>query len=193
MNKQQGEKEKEYLANIVKGADKMSYMMNEILDLSKVISKDFSKQSIDAGEIISEVIQEVSIAYSVADNTKIEVKETPLVYGDRVMLYQLFSNLISNAVKYSQKKDNPHVIIEGYEDKDKIIYKVSDNGIGIDKKEHHKIFQLFKRMDNAQEFDGTGVGLSIVKRIMERHEGQIWFETSLNEGCTFFVSFNKHV
>ena len=70
------------------------------------------------------------------------------------------------AVKYSQKKDNPHVIIEGYEDKDKIIYKVSDNGIGIDKKEHHKIFQLFKRMDNAQEFDGTGVGLSIVKRIM---------------------------
>lgn len=192
INKQQGEKEKEYLTNIVKGVDKMSYMMNEILDLSKVVSRDLEKQPVNTKEIINEIIQEVKIAYS-AHDTKIKLGATPEFYGDSVMIYQLFSNLISNAVKYSQRKENPEVWIEGYDDGDKITYRVSDNGIGIDEREFYKIFQVFKRMDNALEFEGTGVGLSIVKRIMERHEGQVRFESSINEGSTFFVSFNKHI
>ncbi len=178
------------LDNIVTGVDKMSFMMNEILDLSRIINKNINKQPIKAEDLINDIVKEVSIAFDAYD-TKIEMGDTPDFAGDPVMVYQAFSNLISNAVKYSAKQAYPVVSIEGYEENGSVVYKIKDNGIGIDKKEHHKIFQLFKRMDNTTDFEGTGVGLNIVKRIMDRHEKSVWFESDKNRGSTFYLSFDK--
>jgi signal transduction histidine kinase len=128
---------------------------------------------------------------TVVNSVVVIVSSTPPLYGDAAMIEQAFSNIIGNAVKYSSRSSNPVVRIEGHIAGKNIIYSVSDNGIGIDKKYHSRIFELFQRLDNAKDYDGTGVGLAIVKRIVERHEGQIWFESEPGQGTTFFLRFKN--
>jgi len=107
------------------------------------------------------------------------------------MIGQVFTNLLGNAIKYSSKSGNSVVKIEGHVSENETIYTVTDNGIGIDIKYYNRVFELFKRMDNVKDFEGTGVGLAIVKRIMEKHNGRIWFESQLGKGTIFYVSFNN--
>ena len=121
------------------------------------------------------------------------IGDTPEIQGDPVMIQQVFSNLISNAVKYSSLKEIPIVSVNGKVTKDEIIYTVADNGIGIDINYYNRVFELFKRMDNVSDIEGTGVGLAIVKRIMEKHDGRIWFESILNSSTTFYVAFKNNL
>jgi len=107
------------------------------------------------------------------------------------MLHQIFSNLIGNAVKYSQKSQPPVVNISSLVDKNEVIYVINDNGLGIAKSDQHKIFELFNRMDNVQDIEGSGVGLAIVKRIIEKHKGRIWVESELGKGSAFYVALPK--
>ena len=124
-------------------------------------------------------------------NLEFIIGTTPDITGDVVMIGQVFANLIGNAVKYSSKSGNAIIKIEGYVSGNETIYTVADNGIGIDIKYHNRVFELFKRMDNVKEYEGSGVGLAIVKRIMEKHKGRIWFESQLGKGTVFYVSFNN--
>jgi chemotaxis family two-component system sensor kinase Cph1 len=117
--------------------------------------------------------------------------EMPALKGDPVMIWQVFSNLISNAVKYSQYAKPPAVHIEGTMTEKKIFYTIKDNGLGIAQHDLDNIFLLFSRMDNAKDIEGTGVGLAIVKKIVEKHKGNIWAESELGTGTTFFLSFNN--
>ena len=107
------------------------------------------------------------------------------------MIGQVFSNLLGNAIKYSSKKIKAIVKIEGRNAENVTTYSISDNGIGIEMQDHTRMFDLFKRLDNARDFDGTGVGLAIVKRIVEKHGGRIWFDSELDKGTVFYVSFKK--
>jgi light-regulated signal transduction histidine kinase (bacteriophytochrome) len=107
------------------------------------------------------------------------------------MITQVFTNLIGNAVKYSAMVDKPIVEVSAYIEGKEIIYAVKDNGIGIDNRYYDRVFELFKRMDNVKDIDGSGVGLAIVKRIVEKHHGRVWFESKLNVGSTFFVAFKN--
>ena len=94
-------------------------------------------------------------------------------------------------MKYSSEVSHPKVVVEGLETAEEVIYSVKDNGIGIDLHYHDKVFELFKRMDNAKSFEGTGVGLAIVKRIIEKHNARIWFESELKVGTVFYIAFRK--
>ena len=109
------------------------------------------------------------------------------------MMMQMFSNLITNAVKYSQYASPATVHIEGHVTDTDICYTIKDNGIGIEATDLLNIFELFKRMDNVKSIEGSGVGLAIVKRIVEKHSGKIWAESELNKGSEFFVCFKKQV
>lgn len=180
----------QYLESIATTADKMSFMMNEILSLSKIVSNEMKWSPIDMQKVINEIVAEVVIAND-AYNSEITIGDTPLIFADPVMVYQAFSNIIGNAVKYSLKQEIPKISIDGYEANDKIIYRIIDNGIGIDIKEHCNVFGLFKRMTNATGFNGTGVGLTIVKRVMEKHHGNVWFYSGKNQGTAFYLIFNK--
>ncbi len=92
------------------------------------------------------------------------------------MITQVFTNIIGNALKYSSQSPNPTVAIDAETGEDEIVYSVQDNGVGIDVQFGSQVFEIFKRMDNVKQFEGSGVGLSIVKRIMEKHFGKVWFE-----------------
>ena len=189
-NKQIDEKGKRLLDRVISGADKMNFLINEILNLARVGRFDLESTAIDMQSLLKEVITEV-IASQNAQHVNVQLTSFPDLSGDKTLITQLFTNLIGNAVKYSSKSVHPAVIIAGEVLDKEIVYSIKDNGIGIDINHHDKVFELFKRMENVKDFEGTGVGLAIVKRIMEKHNGRIWFESELDIGTTFFVAFKK--
>jgi chemotaxis family two-component system sensor kinase Cph1 len=179
------------LTRISNKVDRMNGMINEVLEYSRIGRSELEPVPVDVTTMIHEHIKDLTIAYQ-ADNLKVNIGATPALQGDPTMLSQVFANLLSNAIKYSMPVDVPEIFIEGKEQEDEIIYTIKDNGIGIDIKQLPKVFELFKRMDNVKNIEGTGVGLAIVKRIVEKHNGKIWVDSNLGEGSTFSISFKKH-
>lgn len=169
-------------------ADRMALLITEILNYSMLGKADVKTDVIDVSSMILTIKAEV-IAGLKADDLHFEIGECPPIQGDAVLVNQVFTNLINNAVKYSANSNPAKVSVSGMKKGKEIIYSITDNGIGIDNKYYHLVFELFKRMDNVKGFEGTGVGLAIVKRIMEKHHGKVWFESNLGLGTTFYLSF----
>ncbi|GAA4324678.1 ATP-binding protein [Mucilaginibacter gynuensis] len=178
------------LDRIVNRADRMNYMINEVLDYSRIGRSDIEFTKIEVAPIINDIAKELGIVYD-TEKLQLNIGATPDIQGDPLMISQVFANLLSNAVKYSGQSDPQIVSIEGRETEGGIIYSISDNGLGIDIKQLPQIFELFKRMDNVQDIEGSGVGLAIVKRIIEKHKGKIWVDSELGRGTTFHVEFSN--
>jgi chemotaxis family two-component system sensor kinase Cph1 len=175
--------------NIGKGADQMNSMITEVLQYSKIGRSEIQYQRIDAASMISTIIKDMDVVYE-GIGLNITVGDTPHLYGDKLMMTQVFANLISNAIKYSQQDVFSVIHIEGENQDNKICYRIRDNGRGISSNNLLKVFDLFERIDAVENIKGDGVGLAIVKRIVDRHQGKIWVESVLNEGSTFFLSFD---
>ena len=119
---------------------------------------------------------------------EVVVKELPPARGDRAMLRQVWANLISNAYKYTRPQKTAVVEIGCRLDGGERVYYVKDNGVGFDMRYVDKLFGVFQRLHSAEEFEGTGVGLAIVQRVIHRHGGRVWAEGNVNEGATFYFS-----
>ena len=170
------------------GAVKMQAMIEEVLQYSRVGQARIERKAINMQDLLDELRHDLLIAFNQPE-IQIEIGNAPELEGDHLMIQQVFSNLIGNAVKYSSKAEQPKVKVEGQRIGQKVMYTISDNGIGIDQKDFGKIFDLFSRADAGKEFEGSGVGLSIVKRIIEKHQGKIWLESERHQGTRFFVEF----
>ena len=175
---------------IISEIDGMAEMMRNVLQLSKSKTQEIELKEIPTKTLIQKISSDAKITYG-ADETQILLKDCPAVFADRTMLYQIFLNVITNAVKYSAKQENPFVEISGEIIGDDVIYKISDNGIGIQNDENGKMFKVFSRLDNAKSYKGNGVGLSIVNRIMQRIGGDISYESVPDKGTTFILKFKK--
>ncbi|RFZ81477.1 GAF domain-containing protein [Mucilaginibacter terrenus] len=178
------------LDRIREGADKMNNMIEEVLDYSRIGRSEPVTTDIDVSQIIKDQVKDLVLVYN-AENTRITIGGTPRIQGDPVMISQVFANIISNAIKYSMKSEPPVVEINGTENDLEVVYTVTDNGLGIDIKQLPRVFELFHRMDNVGDIEGTGVGLAIVKRIVEKHKGKIWVDSELGRGTTFSIAFRK--
>lgn len=178
---------KKLIERIRKCTNKMGLLITEILNYSRVGQSLVQKQVIDMAKVISDI----KLEYDDTSNINFIVGNTPAVFADEVMLKQVFNNLISNAIKYASKNQIAKIVINGEIVKKEVIYSISDNGIGIDETYYNKVFELFKRMDNVQDIEGSGVGLAIVKKIMEKHQGRVWFDSKLGEGTIFYIAFNN--
>jgi len=189
-NKSLDDQAKSILGKIVGGADKMNMLIKEILNYSRVGRADIAFDKIAMTAMVSEITKEVISALK-SENLQLKIGDTPNIYGDRTMIMQVFTNLINNAVKYSSKSNPSIVEISGKVDGQETVYSISDNGVGIDVNYFSRVFELFKRMDNVQDYEGTGVGLAIVKRIIEKHQARIWFESKLGVGTIFYISFKN--
>ncbi|KRT13918.1 histidine kinase [Pedobacter ginsenosidimutans] len=189
-NKSIDENGKKMLSRILIGADKMNFLIKEILNLARVGRSEINFETVDIESLLKEIRSEVWSAFK-ADRTELVLGQLPNIKGDKTMIAQVFTNLIGNAVKYSAMVDKPKVEVSAYIDGGETIYAVKDNGIGIDNRYYDRVFELFKRMDNVKDIEGTGVGLAIVKRVVEKHNGRVWFESKLNVGSTFFVAFKN--
>ncbi|WP_412468888.1 ATP-binding protein [Pedobacter sp. KLB.chiD] len=189
-NKSIDEGGKKMLNRILVGADKMNLLIKEILNLARVGRSEINFETVDIASLLKDITTEIWAAYK-AEHITLILGQLPNIKGDKIMITQVFTNLIGNAVKYSAMVNKPKVEVSAYIEGGEIIYSVKDNGIGIDNRYYDRVFELFKRMDNVKDIEGSGVGLAIVKRIVEKHHGRVWFESTLNAGSTFFVAFKN--
>jgi len=181
-----------FLKRIEERTDKMNTMIQEILEYSRIGRSEIHLQQVKMTDVIDEIVNDLKHIYNSVD-FDIQIGALPNLHGDRIMLQQVFANLISNAMKYSQHATKPKISIVGAEEDEQICYAIKDNGIGIAEKDLMGVFELFARMDNVSHIEGSGVGLAIVKRIVDKHKGRIWLESKLGEGSTFHVCFKKEV
>ncbi|RYG15980.1 MAG: GAF domain-containing protein, partial [Chitinophagaceae bacterium] len=190
-----GDRSKEQVAMMAEridaGTQKMQSMIDEVLAYSKVGQLAIQKRKVDMKRLLEDLRDDLLVANS-RPNLTIEIHETPEIVGDKLMVLQVFSNVVGNAVKYSSKAELPKVTISGTSSETEVVYAISDNGIGIPNEERDSIFELFSRASSGKDFEGTGVGLTIVRRILQKHEGSIWFDSTIGVGSVFFVSFKKY-
>jgi chemotaxis family two-component system sensor kinase Cph1 len=189
-NKSLDDSAKKILSRIVAGTDKMNFLIKEILHYAQVGKTDIELVKIDMQSLLKEIKDEV-ISGQKSENLQFTIGETPALLGDKTMINQVFTNLLNNAVKYSSRSNPSQVKVAGVANHDETIYTVTDNGLGIDVTYYSRVFELFKRMDNVRDYEGTGVGLAIVKRIVEKHKARIWFESELGIGTTFYIAFKN--
>ncbi|MGV8877828.1 MAG: ATP-binding protein [Sphingobacteriaceae bacterium] len=178
------------LDRILVSANKMQTMIAEILRYSQVGQHNIVPILVNMENLLQELKAEL-LGASGNDRLEIEINNPLEVYGDQTMVMQVFSNLMGNAVKYSSQTAAPKVRVSTKDTGESIQYSVSDNGVGIRAEDQEKIFDLFIRSDDVKGYEGTGVGLSIVKKIMEKHDGRVWVESDRKTGTTFHVAFKK--
>jgi PAS domain S-box-containing protein len=180
------EEEKKLFENIRSNAEKMSLLIDDLLSFSRLGKKPVEKSKINTREIVESVLNEINKSTILRASVKIH----PLAPsdGDPSLLKQVWTNLISNAIKYSSKKEKPEIEIGSIQSGEEIIYYVKDNGAGFDMKYIDKLFGVFQRLHSGSEFEGTGVGLAIVYRIITKHGGRIWAEAKVDEGAVFYFT-----
>ncbi len=174
------------LARIVGATDKMQRLVSELLELSRVGHTMHPPEAIPFETIAQEALTLVSGRITQRGGIRVNIAPgLPVVYGDRTRLVQAMQNLIDNAVKFMGAQPDPRIEVglRGYESDGKPILFVRDNGVGIAAQYHHKVFALFNKLD--EQVEGTGVGLALVKRIIEAHSGRIWVESEIDKGATF--------
>lgn len=183
------EKSKHKINTIIEEIDNMAEMMQDVLQLSRAKHSDIQLEALKTEQTIRKISENAKMTYGNPES-EVVIGECPDVLADKTMLHQVFLNIINNAVKYSSHREHPKVKIEGTENGENVMYRISDNGIGIPEEEKHKMFKIFNRMDNAKKFKGNGVGLSIVHRIMKRIGGNVDYESN-KEGTSFILTFKK--
>ena len=181
----------EIVNHIMGSVDRMSKLIKDLLTFSRQANAEITKTKVDMREMVNEVLQEISLTMPTADTQIVVYEHLPSAYGDVNMLKQVWTNLISNAIKYSQKKPDPKVEIGAIEDSGELVYFVKDNGAGFNMAHYNKLFSIFQRLHNESEFNGTGIGLAVVKRIIERHDGKIWAESEIGKGSDFYFTLKS--
>lgn len=177
------------LGNIQQNAKKMSALIDDLLAFSKLGKKVIQKKELDMNELLEGVLMDLSKSQS--NHATILSDELLPAFGDYSLIHQVLYNLVSNAVKYSSKKEKPVVHVSSRAEGNDVVYTVKDNGVGFDMKYAHKLFGVFQRLHTMEEFEGTGVGLAIVQRIITRHGGQVKAESVPDEGSVFSFSLPK--
>jgi two-component system sensor kinase len=179
------------LLNIVRdNTKKMGQLIDDILLLSRAGRQEMKLAELDMSSLAKNVYREFH--QDTQDRKLIFiVDDLPRAKADRALMTQVFTNLIGNAIKFTQKTTNAKVEVGYVDEKDDIVYYVQDNGAGFDMKYYDKLFGLFQRLHTQDEFKGTGVGLSIVQRIISRHGGRVWGEGEVGKGATIYFSLPK--
>jgi len=177
------------IGRIIFSVEKMQSMIRAVLEYSQLGQEKTEFQPVNMRALLSEIREELLIPES-KEKVRIVIKNTPDLLGEKTMMMQVFSNLLGNAVKYSQFAPEALVTVNGEVLEEGIQYSVTDNGIGIKTADHDKVFGLFARSDEVKNFEGSGVGLAIVKKIVEQHHGKIWID-NVQTGTTFNVFFKN--
>lgn len=176
-----------YLRMIREGAQRMGALIDDLLSFSRLSRQPINKRLFDPTKLVSDLYKELKEEHK-GRNVEFQIEALPLCQGDPSLLKQVWSNLLSNALKYTRAREQA-VIKVGYKEiEEEKVYFIEDNGAGFDMKYAHKLFGVFQRLHRAEEFEGTGVGLAIVQRIITRHGGRIWTEAAKDKGATFYFT-----
>jgi PAS domain S-box-containing protein len=175
---------------VMRNTRKMGRLIDDLLSFSRYSKIEMAKAKTDLHRLAETVIREHQNQYA-EKPMEVVLKELEPSLCDINMIRQVWQNLISNAFKYSSKKDKIHLEIGCYPENDMQVYYVKDKGVGFDMNYADKLFGVFQRLHKMDQFEGTGVGLAIVQRIIARHGGRVWAEAKINEGAAFYFSLPK--
>jgi signal transduction histidine kinase len=178
------------LGIIMKNSKKMGKLINDLLSFSRFGRQEMAHSEIDMFAMANRVFKEAA-SESLKNRIEFSIQEIPTATGDHDMIQQIWVNLISNAIKFSGTKTKAIIEIGHISGETQNIYYIRDNGVGFDADYSGKLFGVFQRLHSEQEFEGTGVGLAIVKRIIFRMGGRVWAEGKVNEGAVFYFSLPK--
>ncbi len=185
---QLSDKAKRYLKVITDASVEMAQLIDDLLAFSRMGRIEFHESAVSLDVCVRETIKGLEMATK-GRNINWKIASLPNVQGDAAMLKQVFSNLLGNAVKYSRKRDPAEIEIgQAGEEDGRAVFFVRDNGAGFDMKYGHKLFGVFQRLHRAEEFEGTGIGLATVRRIISRHGGRTWAEGESGKGATFYFT-----
>jgi light-regulated signal transduction histidine kinase (bacteriophytochrome) len=180
------------LLNIIReNTKKMGQLIDDILLLSRAGRQEMKISELDITSLAQNIYKDFQ-QDTEHRNVNYKVDNLPRVKADRALITQVLTNLIGNALKFTRQKENAEIEVGFNEDKENYIYFVKDNGAGFNMKYYDKLFGLFQRLHSQDEFEGTGVGLSIVQRIISRHNGRVWGEGEEGKGATIFFSLPKN-
>jgi PAS domain S-box-containing protein len=183
------EKAKKYIDYAVDGAIRMQRLINDLLTYSRVGTRGNPLEPTDSHAVLGEALR--NLAATIEENRAIIVNDDlPTVRADALQLTQVFQNLIANAIKF-RSEDLPRVHVSARDKGREWVFSVADNGIGIDPQYAERLFVIFQRLHTRDEYPGTGIGLAVCRRIVERHGGRIWFESELGKGSTFYFTIPK--
>lgn len=174
------------LEAVQRNARRMNMLINDLLEFSRLGKQEVRKTKIEFGRLVETVIENCTQGLSSKPVFDVDVLQP--ASADYSLILQVWTNLISNAIKYSSKKTEPKIKIRCYQEANEHVYIISDNGAGFNMENAHKLFNVFQRLHNTSDFEGTGVGLALTHRIISKHGGRIWAEGKVGEGATFYFS-----
>jgi signal transduction histidine kinase len=182
-------KAREYIAYAVDGAERMRQMVRSLLDLSRVGTQGQKIAPTDTEAVLERTLKALRRTIEEA-GAEVTHDPLPTVMADEAQLAQVFQNLISNAIKFRREDVPPRVHISARRQDDQWRFSIADNGIGVDPEQADRIFEVFQRLHTRDEYEGTGIGLALCERILERHNGRIWVESEPGEGSTFYFTLS---
>jgi PAS domain S-box-containing protein len=178
----------EYIQFAVDGAQRMQQLLMGLLEYSRINSKGKAFENIDLNKVLEKALNNLSLLIN-ERNAVIKIDSLPNIIADEIQIMQVFQNFIANAIKFSN--DSPKIFISSKTESKEYVFSIKDKGIGIETDYFEKIFQIFQKLHTKEQYEGTGIGLAICKRIIERHGGTIWVESKLGKGSTFFFTIPK--
>jgi two-component system sensor kinase len=180
------DKSRQYVEQAVEAAGRMRTLIKDLLTYSRVGRTGNPFQSINCNNVVDQALANLSLRIEETE-AKVTRDELPAVHGDPTQLLQLFQNLIGNAIKFRGERQ-PHVHITAEREDSKWLFKIRDNGIGMEPENYERVFLIFQRLHNRESYAGTGIGLAVCKKTVEQHGGQIWVESELGQGSTFYFT-----
>jgi PAS domain S-box-containing protein len=184
------EKAQHYLDTVIGSAEKMGDLIDDLLEFSRTGRLELKKTTINMKQVVDDALSEVKPLF-VNRHIEWNIFSLPEIYGDYNLLRMVWVNLLHNAAKYTGTREKAFVRVDYKEENDEFIFFVQDNGVGFDMKYAQKLFGVFQRLHSSSQFEGTGIGLANVRRIISRHGGRTWAEAELNSGATFYFSIPK--
>lgn len=181
-----------YLARIRDNITRMSSLIDDLLEFARCGRETLERTDLDMNALASEAAGDALAAHATSASPQITIRPLPAARGDARLILQVLQNLLDNAVKYSSRVEQPSIEIAGREEQDRIVFEVSDNGVGFDSQYSESLFGVFQRLHGAHEYPGSGVGLAIVQRIVMRHGGEVWARSQPGRGATFGFSLPAH-
>ena len=182
----------DYIHFVVDGAIRMQKLLISLLDFSRVSTRSKTFKQVDTKTIAGQAIS--NLQQLIRENAALITNDDlPVIQADEMQILQVFQNLIENAIKFKKKTELPKIHITCTKQQEMYQFSVADNGIGIEMQYHDRVFIVFQRLNSAKDYPGSGIGLSICKRIVERHGGTIWFESTVNEGSTFYFTIPEQI
>jgi two-component system sensor kinase len=169
----------------------MNRLIDELLNFSRLGRKEMQSTILDMTAMAEAIFKELMICH-IERKPQLELKPLPKARGDEALIRQVWVNLLSNAIKFTRNREVAVIEVGSRSDSEENTYYVKDNGAGFEPKYTSKLFGVFQRLHSEEQFEGTGVGLALVQRIIRRHSGRVWAEGKVNDGATFYFALPAH-